>query len=180
MFKVYDIDDKNAGLDKQDFIGHAVQLSTRARARARTIAHPWSLQSQECRLSELMTSSGQTLVLTLVYGTTLPIIIANSTTHPRASAHVWLVFPLLFQERAKAEPKERKDLGHGRRDQRHHPTGPNRGTPPPTTKIRRWVSRNSSLLKLTCSTRHADAERQGQIRQDEKGVSPVQVLCAQS
>lgn len=37
-----------------------------------------------------------------------------------------------------------------------------------------------SLLKLTCSTRHADAERQGQIRQDEKGVSPVQVLCAQS
>jgi hypothetical protein len=36
MFKVYDIDDKNAGLDKQDFIGHAVQLSsTRARARSR-------------------------------------------------------------------------------------------------------------------------------------------------
>ena len=88
MFKVYDIDDKHAGLDKQDFIGHAVQLSS-TRARARTmVAHPWSLQLQECRLSELMTSSGQTLVLTLVYGTTLTIIVGNSTTHPRASAHV--------------------------------------------------------------------------------------------
>jgi hypothetical protein len=89
MFKVYDIDDKNASLDKQDFIGHAVRLG-----HALLVLLTWRSAAvmlttldrfQECRLSELMTSSGQTLVLTLVYARLLPFTHVRSSSVPGSS-----------------------------------------------------------------------------------------------